>query len=95
MSRALLLISARMQRRSAKTGLIVEASLKHQLTVQVLSLPVEGACQACREQARGKQDSYNNSAASSKSELLIPPVGFYQVTRSATMSSGHCNRQTK
>ena len=58
-------------------------------------LPVEGACQAWRKQTRGKQDSYNNRPASSKSKFVIPPVGFYQVSRSATMSSGHCKRQTK
>ena len=58
-------------------------------------LPVEGACQAWREQTRGRQDSCNNRPASSKSEFVIPPVGFYQVSRSATMSSGHCKRQTK
>ena len=95
MSRSRLFISAWMQKRSATTGLTVEAYLKHQLSVGVLSLPVEGACQAWREQARGKQDSCNNSAASLKSELVLPPVGFSQVTRSGTLSSGHCNRQTK
>ena len=64
---AILFISTQTRRRSALTGLTVEAHLKHQLTLGVLSLPVEGACQAWREQASGKQDSCNTSAASSKS----------------------------
>ena len=34
----------RMRRRLATTGLIVEASLKVQAMVGVLSLPVSGAC---------------------------------------------------
>ena len=95
MSRALLFIPAQTRRRSATNGLTVEASLKYQLTVRVLSLPVEGACQAWCKQARGKQDSCNNSATSSKSEFVIPPVDFYQVIRSAKMSASHCNRQKK
>ena len=71
---------------------MVEASLKHQLKVGMLSLPFKGVCQAWRKEARGKQDSCNISTASSKSEFLIPPVGFSQITRSATISAGHCNR---
>ena len=94
-SRALLLFSAQTRRRSATTGLTVEASLNHQLTVGVLSFPVKGVCQAWCNQASGKQDSCNTSAVSSKSNFVIPLAGFSQVTRSATMSAGHCILQTK
>ena len=52
---------------------------------------VPGMAQA----GKGKQDFFNNSAASFKSELVVPPVGFSQVTRSATISSGHRKRKKK
>ena len=94
-SRSLLFISAQTRRRPSITGLTVEASLKQHLTVGMLLLPVKGACQAWCDQASGKQDSCNTSAASSKSKFVIPPAGFSQVTRSATISAVHCTRQTK
>ena len=57
-------------------GLTVESSRKHQLTVNMLSLTAKGACQAGRKPKNGKQDSCRTSAASSKSELVMPPVGL-------------------
>ena len=84
-----------MRRRSTTIGLTVEASWKNQPTVGVLSLPVKGTCQLGRDQTIGKQYSFRNSAASSKSEFVIPPAGLSQVTRSETISAVHCTRQTK
>ena len=49
-----MLLIERIQRRLATTGLTVEASLKVQATVGVLSLPVRGAHQAAVLHTLGK-----------------------------------------
>ena len=95
MSRAPLFISARIRRRSATIRLTVEASRKHQLTVRALLLPVKGVCQSGNKKTSAKQDSCRTSAASSKSELVMPMVGLDQLTRYETISAGHCTCQTK
>ena len=95
MIRAPLFISARIRRISVTIRLTVETSRKHQTTVGMLSLPLNCACQAGSKQTNMKQDSCRTSAASSKSELMMPPVGLVQLTRSGTISAGHCINQTK
>jgi len=84
----------RMRRRSATTGLMVAASLKVQETVGVLSLPVVGARQAGWEERKGKIDSCRTKAASSRSELVMRPLGLAKLTRSSMMSWGHARRHT-
>ena len=84
----------RMRRRLATTGLIVEASLKVQATVGVLSLPEAGARHAGLAQMSAKTTSCRTRAASSRSELVMRPCGLSKLTRSAMMSAGQWRRQT-
>ena len=84
-----------MQRRSATPGLMVDAALKVQVTVKVLSLPKDGASQAGSVQIRGDVASCMIMAASSRSEFVIDPFGLSQLTRSTTTSGGHSTRQTE
>ena len=83
-----------MRRRAATTGLIVDASLKDHETVGVLSLPVAGAFHWELSHRRGNVASCRTNAASSRSELVIEPVGFVKLTRAAMMSAGHFKRHT-
>ena len=87
--KAMRLIVDRMQRISTTTGLMVEASLKDQETMGVLSLPVIGAYHAESWQTRGKIDSCKTKAASSISELVIQPFRLSQITKTFWISSGH------
>ena len=91
---AVRLMVERMRRRSATTGLTVEASLKVHDTVGVLSLPEVGDRHAGWYKMEGKVASCSTRAASSRSELVIRPDGFLKLTRSSTISLGHYRRHT-
>ena len=77
------LMMERIRSRLVTTGLIVAASLKIQATVDVLSLPVRGAYHAEDLYTLGKVASCRTSAANSRSELVIRPVGLSKLTRFA------------
>ena len=82
-----------MRRRSAIISLAVGASLEDQATIGVLSLLNVGAHHSGALLTRGKAVCCNAGAASSSSELVIPPVEFSELTRSSTMSSDQGWRQ--
>ena len=65
--------SARMRRRSATIGLIIEASCVLQETVGVLSEPERGATILALGTALRRVASCRTRAASSRSELVILP----------------------
>ena len=89
-----MLVMERIRSRLATTGFMVEASLKVQLTVGVLSLPERGARHSEDSQTAGKVASWRTRAASSRSEFVIRPFGLATLTRSDLISSGHWRRQT-
>ena len=89
-----MLVMERIRSRLATTGFMVEASLKVQLIVGVLSLPERGARQWEDLQTVGKVASWRTRAASSRSEFVIHPFGLVILTRSDLISSGHWRRQT-
>ena len=91
---AVRLMVERMRRRLVTMGLTVEVSLKVHNTVGVLSLPEVGDHQAGWLEMVGKVASYSTIVASSRSELVIRPDGFLKLTRSSTISFGHCRRHT-
>ena len=91
---AVRLVTERMRSKSATTGFIVEASLKVHDTVGVLSLPVVGARHAELLEIRGEMASCKTSAASSRSEFVMRPCGFWRLTRSFAISSGQRRRHT-
>ena len=85
----------RIRRRSATTGLMVDASLKVHATVGVLSLYEDGTRQDGSVQIRGDVASCMTRAVSSRSEFVIHPFELSRLTRSATTSREHSTRQTK
>ena len=89
------LIVDQIKKRYVTTGLMVEASLKDQETVGVLSLPVIGECHAGTWYTRGEIYFCKTRAASSRSDLVIQPFGLSQVTKSFWISTGHWTLHTK
>ena len=77
------------------TELMVDASLKVQVTVGVLSLPSDSTHQVGLVQIRGDVASWMIMAASSRSEFVVHPFGLSQLIRSDTMSGGYSARQIK
>ena len=68
--------SAQMRRRSATTGLIMEASCVLQEKVGVLSEPEHGDAMLALGTASRRVASYKTRAASLISEFVIVPWGF-------------------
>ena len=87
--------SARMWRRSATTGLIMEASCVLQETVGVLSEPERGAAILALGTASRREASCKKRAARSRTELVIVPWGLVEETKLATMSGGQGSHQTR
>ena len=77
-----------MRRRSATTGLITEASRVLQETVGVLLEPERGAAMQVLGNASRRVASYITRATSSKSELVLVPLGFVDKTSTAVTSAG-------
>ena len=75
-----------MQRRSATTGLIIEASCVLKETVRVLSEPERGTAMLALGTASRRVASCKTKAASSISEIVIVPWGLVIETKLATMS---------
>ena len=67
----------------------MDASLKVQATVGILSLPDDCDRQVRLVQIRGSVASWMTKAVSSRSEFVVHPFGLSQLTRSATTSVGH------
>ena len=77
----LVLTMERMLSRLATTGLIVAASLKVQVTLGVLLLPVRGVHQGDELYTPGKVSSWSRRATGLRSELVIPLVGFSRLIK--------------
>ena len=84
-----------MQRRSATTRLIVDASLVIQETVGVLSDPECGAAMRASGTAARSVALCRTITANSRSELAIAPSLFVEYTRLEMMYSGQVWRHTK
>ena len=82
-----------MLRRSATTGLMVEALQKVYTTVGVLSLPEVGFHQAVEALMELKKASWRTSAANSRSKSVMAPSGLVNMTSSWLMLSDHLARQ--
>ena len=89
-----MLVMERIRSRFATTGFMVEAFLKVQLTVGVLSLPERGDRHSEDLQTSGKVSLWRNRDASSRSEFVIRPFGLVILTRYDLILSGHWRRQT-
>ena len=84
-----------MRRRSATTGLIIEASHMLQETVGVLSEPERGAAIQAMGTALRRVASCRKRAASSISELAIVPLGLVDDNNSAATSTGQGCHHTR
>ena len=81
--------------RLATTRLIVADSFKIHVAVGVLSLPVIGTHPADALHTSGKVASWRTRAASLRSKLVMPLVGYQKLIRLSWMSFGHSKRHTK
>ena len=77
-----------MRRRSATTGLIIEASYVLHETVGVLLEPERGAAMQSLGTALGRVDSCITRATRSRSEFIIVSSGLVENTNSAVTSAG-------
>ena len=82
-----------MLRRSATTGLVVEASWNFHATVGVLSLPKVCVRQAGEALMELKMASWRTSTTNLRSELVMLPSGLVNINSSWEMSAGHLTRQ--
>ena len=90
-----LLWSDRILRRSATTGLMVEASRKVHVTIGLLFLPDVGVRYSGEALIELKTASWRTSTANSRSELVMVPSVFVKLTSFWTMSAGHFTLQAK
>ena len=84
-----------MRRRSATTGLIMEASCVLQEKVGVLIEPERGDAMLALGTASRRVASYKTRAASSISEFVIVPWALVEDTKLETMSGVHRSLQTR
>ena len=84
-----------MQRRSATTGLMVDASLVLQETVGVLSDPDRGAAMVASGHVSIKVASWRTRASTSRSEFVRVPSGFLSKISALVMSGGQGFRHTR
>ena len=84
-----------MQRRSANTGLVVNASRVLQETVGVFSDPKRGAAIVVSGQILRRVDLWRTRAASSRSEFVRVHSGFLSEMSAAMIPGGQGCRHTR